>query len=568
MRRLLPTILWLASCSLYTPDPGPTAGLLPEPLEAEAGRFRSLADAYIAAVHASSPVRATFDGVHDHDAELGRWSKADLEAQAASLREYLRRVSSIDRDALPDADRWDLLVLESHVRASLLELEKVRSWERNPNFYREIVSGGLYGLSSLSFDTPERRMALAAQRLLQVPEVLARARENLSGPPRIYTEIAIDEFTGTHSFVKTALPAAFAGVRDEGLRKRFDEAHKPALEAIGRFVDWMRKDLLPRSTGAFAIGADSYRAKLLFEEMVETPLDELLGKGYARLRETQEAMKRLAGEKPVRTLLKESSRDHPPADRLLDETRAMLEGLRRWAATVVDLPPGAPCLVQETPEFRRSLSFASMEIPGPFERIAREAYYSITLPDPSWTPERQEQHLAFFNRYSLPIISVHEAYPGHYTQFLAVQGCPSKVRKLFGSASFSEGWAHYCEELYAEQQGGPPELRLHQLALALLRLCRYVAGIEMHTRGMTMEQAVELFMNEGYVERAVAEREARRGTSDPTYLVYALGKMEILRLREDYLRRTGRTLKEFHNDFIRHGYPPIKVVRMILLGKE
>ncbi|HXX92378.1 MAG TPA: DUF885 domain-containing protein, partial [Planctomycetota bacterium] len=269
----------------------------------------------------------------------------------------------------------------------------------------------------------------------------------------------------------------------------------------------------------------------------------------------------------VRPMLKAAGRAHPPAGRLLEETRSMLSGLKRWAGTVVDLPPGADCKVQETPEFRRALSFASMEIPGPFEKVARDAYYSITLPDPAWPADRQEQHLSFFNRYSLPLISVHEAYPGHYTQFLAVQACRSSVRRAFGCGSFSEGWAHYCEQLYVDSQEKPdPELRVQQLHMALLRICRYLVGIQMHTRGMTYEQGVEFFVHEGYQERVNAEREARRGTADPTYLVYTLGKMEILRLRDEYCRATGRSLREFHNEFIRHGYPPIKVARMILLG--
>jgi uncharacterized protein (DUF885 family) len=568
VRRLVALPLLLAACTLYhRPDPGADAGGLPDPRAAEAHKARSLADAYIAWFHATHPTRATADGVHDYDAHLGRYSKADLEAQAAALRTYLGRAGALDRTLLDLADRVDLAILENHVRASLLDLERIRPWERNPNFYREIISSGLYLLSSRSFDTAERRMALAADRLGQVPAVLAWARENLAQPPRIYTEIALEEFAGTHRFLRTSLPQAFRDVKDEAVRKRFQEAHRPAVEAVERFVDWMRRDLLERSTGDFALGAENYRAKLRYEEMMETPLEELLESGYALLRSTQEEMKRVAGDRPVRALLRDTAREHPPASKLLDEARSMMEELKRWAATVVDVPADAACTLQETPEFRRSLSFASMEIPGPFETVAREAYYSITLPDPSWSPERQEQHLTFFNRYALPLISVHEAYPGHYTQFLAVRACPSKVRKVFGSASFSEGWAHYCEQLYAERADAPAALRLHQLSLALLRICRTLAGLEMHTKGMTVEQAEELFAREGYAEREVARREARRGASDPTYLVYTLGKMEILKLRDDYLRATGRSLREFHNEFIRHGYPPIPLVRRLLLGE-
>ncbi len=571
MKRLLVTAcLLLASCEIYyRPDPGPDPGALPDPRAAESAKLRSIADAYIAWTHAVNPTRATFDGNHDFDSRLGTYSRSQIEGQVDSLRQHLRRVTIVDRSALDDETYYDSLVLESHIRASLLDLERIRSWERNPNFYREIIAGGLYALSALAFDTPERRMALAADRLGDVPLVLAQAKENLAQPPRMYVQVALDEFGGTHGFLKNALPAAFAGVKDEAIRKRFADAQKSALDAVEQFIDWMRKDLSARAVDAFAIGAENYRAKLLYEEMVDTPLEELVRRGTELLQTTQAELKRLAGEKGVRAILKESSREHPTAEKLLDDTRAMLEGLKRWAATVVDVPADAACKVQETPEFRRSLSFASMEIPGPFEKVAKDAYYSITLPDPGWASEKKEQHLAFFNRYSLPLISVHEAYPGHYTQFLAVQNCSSKVRKVFGCASFSEGWAHYCEQLYVDTLENPdPHLRVQQLHLALLRICRYLVGIEMHAKGMTYEQGVEFFVNEGYQERANAEREARRGTLDPTYLVYTLGKMEILKLREEYRRVTGKSLREFHNEFIRHGYPPLKVVRMILLGKR
>ncbi len=563
-------IALLASCELYyRPDAGPGAGVMPDASAAESARFQSIADAYIAWTYAVSPTRATFAGVHDFDGRLGGFSRAQIEGEIDSLRLNLRRVSLIDRGALDDESYYDCLVLESHIRASLLDRERIRPWERNPNFYREVISGGLYALSALAFAPLDRRMALAADRLADVPLVLTQARENLAQPPRIYVEMALEEFAGTHRFIKTALPAAFASVTNEAVRKRFADAQKPALEAVERFIDWMRKDLSPRAVEAFAIGGEAYRGKLIYEEMVETPLDVLLARGYELLKQTQEELKHLAGDRSVRALIKEGAREHPPAGRLLDDTRAMLAGLKRWASTLVDIPADVECTVQETPEFRRSMSFASMEIPGPFEKVAKDARYSITLPDPAWSPEKQEQHLAFFNAYSLPLISVHEAYPGHYAQFLAVQDCRSKVRKAFGCASFSEGWAHYCEQLYLETMQNPdPRLRVQQLHMALLRICRYIAGIEMHTKGMTYEQAIELFVGEGFQERVNAEREARRGTMDPTYLVYTLGKMEILKLRDEYRQATGRSLREFHNDFIRHGYPPIKVARMILLGKR
>jgi uncharacterized protein (DUF885 family) len=562
-------VLLGASCSLYRPDGGPWAGAEPDPEAAESLRFQSIADAFIAWYHAVHPTRATTDGVHDHDGHLGQFTREHLESRQVVLRDYLRRLGQVEVVRLDDESYYDHAVLDSTLRAMLLDLETVRSWEKNPNFYREPIAGGLYSLATLSFDTPERRMAASAERLSEVPLVLAVARLNLSNPPRIYTEMAIEEFAGTHAFLKTDLPAAFKSVTDETVRKRFAEQQKPAMEAVEQFVDWMRKDLLPKSTGDFALGRAAYQAKLLHEEGVNTPVDELLAQGRVLLVRTQEQMKKLCGDRPVRAALRESSREHPPAERLLADARALMEELKGWASTLVDVPADAACAIQETPSFRRTTSFASMEIPGPFERVAKEAYYSITLPDPSWSPEKQEQHLSFFNRFTLPLISVHEAYPGHYTQFLAVQSCRSRVRKVFGSGAFSEGWAHYCEQLYVdERKDAPPELRLHQLSMTLLRICRFLAGIGLHTQGMTYEQAVELFVNEGYLERANAEREARRGTADPMFLVYTLGKHEILRLRDDYLARTGRPLRDFHNGLLKHGYPPLRVARMILLGER
>jgi uncharacterized protein (DUF885 family) len=557
----------LGSCSVYGPDGGPGAGDLPDGRIAESQKFRSIADAYLDWHYAVHPTSATRDGIHDYDGQLGRWTRDAIESQIQSLQRYQARFYALQGSALDRDTAYDLDILRLQVAAAELDLGTVRPWEKNPNFYRDIISEGLYSLATLSFDTPERRMALAAERLKRVPEVLAAGRENLKHPPRIFTEVAIDEFSGTHAFFKTSLVQAFGSVKDEAVRARFNDALKPALEAIEKFVDWMRKDLLPASTGSFALGPDIFRRKVALEEGIDVPVDELLRRGYELMRSTQEQLKALAGERPVKTLLKETSREHPAGERLIAETQSMLDRLKAWASDVTGVPSDAACRVQETPAFRRSLSFASMEVPGPFESVARDAYYSITLPDPSWSSDRQEAHLSFFNKYSLPLISVHEAFPGHYTQFLKLQYVTSKVRRAFGCASFSEGWAHYCEQLYADSNPDP-SLRLHQLQLALVRICRYVAGIEMHAKGMSLEQAVELFVNEGYMERVGAEREARRGTADPTYLVYTLGKHEILKLRDEYLERTGKPLKSFHDELLRTGYPPLPIARRILFKER
>jgi uncharacterized protein (DUF885 family) len=561
VRRLLVALLLGlgASCSFYGPGPEGDEGVLPELRGDEAASFRSLADAALAALWAAYPEQATFDGIHDNDAQLGDWSRGAVEGRIASFRRHLARVDALPLGTLPDDSYYDALLLASRLRAELLELEEIRGWQRDPGHYCDVISEGLYGLAALRFGSPERRRALAVSRLRDVPGLLASARANLAEPPKLFVEMAIDDFGGLLSFLKADLPRAFGGPPTD---PAFGDALKLAVANLELFVEWLRKDVLPKAAGSYALGADLYARKLLHQEMVDVPLDELLARGRELLRATRERLTEAAGGTAPEEALRQAAKDVPPADKLLEETRGLLGGLRRWASTVVDLPDAPDPTVQETPAFRRSTSFASMQLPGPFETEAREAYYSITLPEPAWAEERKAQHLAFFSRPSLALISVHEAWPGHYAQVLRSRDAGTRVRRALGSAAFSEGWAHYCEELYAEAE---PAVRLQQLQLALLRICRYVAAISIHAKGMTVEQAADFFVKEGLQTRAAAEREARRGAVDPLYLVYTLGKAEILQLRRDWRAKTGGSDRDFHNALLALGAPPLKLARLMLV---
>jgi uncharacterized protein (DUF885 family) len=239
---------------------------------------------------------------------------------------------------------------------------------------------------------------------------------------------------------------------------------------------------------------------------------------------------------------------------------------------IVTIPSPIPPIVEETPPFARSLTTASMDTPGAYETKATEAIFNVTLVDPRWPPEKAEQWLQSFNRPVLTAVAIHEAYPGHYVQFLWVKQAPSKTRKLIGCASNAEGWAHYTEQMMLDEGygNGDPRLRLGQVEDALLRNARFIAGIEMHTGKMTEEQARKFFVEEGYQLPPVAEEETKRGTSDPTYLVYTLGKLQILKLREDYRQRQGDqfTLQEFHNRFMQQGAVPLKIIRKAMLGDD
>ncbi len=213
-----------------------------------------------------------------------------------------------------------------------------------------------------------------------------------------------------------------------------------------------------------------------------------------------------------------------------------------------------------------------MDTPGPYEKVAKEAYFNVTPTEKDWTPSHVEDYLEMFNRGVVTSTSIHETYPGHYVQFLWVQSAPSKVRKLLGASSNSEGWAHYCEQMMIDEGygAGDLKLRLGQLQDALLRNARYIVGIEMHTGQMTFDQAVEFFVKEGMQTRSTAEIESKRGTSNPTYLYYTLGKLEILKLREDYKKMRGASysLREFHDTFLKQGFPPVRIVRREMLGND
>ncbi len=575
--RLAPALLLLGvlSCRI---EPDPDTWGLPERHRgrAENARFVNLVEGYLAWHWATNPTAATRAGIHDYDAALPDVTASAIQDQAADLRTWLGRFRGLQRDLLSDDAVQDLEIVDHQVRARLLHLEELRPWERMPQHYREVIAGGLHPLASLAFAPPGRRRDLAASRLARVPAVLEAAKANLKRPAAIHVELAVQEFGGLRAFLADELPKAFAGPADPPAEKRFAEGLAAALASIDSFAAWMKSDLQARADGAYAIGEDLLAKRLQLEEMVDTPIEALIAEGDRLLASTKAEIAKVAASidatKPVADVLREAAADHPPVDKLLEETRALLENLKRQSREkLCDVPADADCLVAETPSFRRTTSFASMEIPGPFEAVAREAYYRITLPDPSWDAAKSAQHLRFYNRPALTLISVHEAYPGHYTQFLAVRGVVSKVRRVFGCGSFSEGWAHYLEQVYVDELApGDAKLRLQQLNLALLRICRYLVALRMHARGMTLEQAVEFFERDGGLERVNAEREARRGTVDPTYLVYTLGKQQILALREEVRAAWGAgwSLKEFHNRLIGQGYPPIRIARRLLLGQR
>jgi uncharacterized protein (DUF885 family) len=535
-------------------------------------------DRYLDGLFHFAPARATEAGLHAYDAELPAYSRREVAAEIARAKRALAELAGIPKESLAHENRLDALLLENSIRAHLLDLENIRMWERDPDFYNGVISRALFLLVQRDFAPLDERLRSLIARERRVPEIFRSARANLANPPAIYTKIATLQVASEIRFLRDDLPRAITGARNAALKAEFAQVNQRAIEEYGKFLEYLKTDLASRSKGSFALGAENYRKKLLYEEMVDLPLDRLLEIGEKALRQTQDCFKATAAlidsEKPPAAVIAQLSQDHPDAERLLAETQAGLEDLRNFVTShrIVTIPSAENPRVVETPAFMRALTFASMDSPGAFEETSTEAFYNVTLPERDWSDTQREQHLRAFGRNGIRVTSIHEVFPGHYTQFLWVKRAPTKVRKLLGADTNAEGWAHYAEQMMLEEGygEGDPKLLLSQLHEALLRLCRYIVGLRMHTRGMTLEEGIAFFEREGWQERANAEREAMRGTSDPTYLVYTLGKLQLLKLREDYQKKVGDrfNLREFHDRFLSFGYPPIKLIREEMLGDD
>jgi uncharacterized protein (DUF885 family) len=524
------------------------------------------------------PASATQAGFHQYDALMPTGSRAEVEEQIAVTRKFIAEVEAFDPSGLSPSVAADRELALAQLHGQLLTLDNIRMWEKNPDGYTSYATSAIFTIMSRTFAPPAERLKSAIAREKLIPRMFQSARENLKNPPEIYTSVALEQLPGIESFFQHDVPAAFTKVKDAALLAEFKKSNQGVLDALKSYENFLKTDLLPRSKGDFRIGAENYRNKLLYDEMVDTPLDRLLAVGYDDLHRNQAELKRVAAQidpnRPVEAILQDLENDHPAADKLLGSFRDVLGGLRDFIETrhIVTIPSKVMPTVEETPPFMRALTSASMDTPGPYEKVAKEAFFNVTLPDPAWPAKEIDEYLQGFNRGTIISTAVHEAYPGHYIQFLWVPSATSKVRKLMGCGSNAEGWAHYTEQMMLDEGygNGDLKLRLGQLQDALLRDARYVVGIRMHTGDMTMEQAVEFFVQEGHQVRPTAEKEAKRGTSDPTYLVYTLGKLEILKLREDYKAMKGGkyTLQGFHDAFLRQGNPPVKIVRRALLGND
>jgi uncharacterized protein (DUF885 family) len=571
-----------------SPKPSPKASPKPSPALKPDAELDGVAEEYIRGYLAARPLQATALGFHEYDGRINEDTRLAIDAELARLRRFDDRLTKFDLGKLGARAAVDLRLLQAATKKELFFIQDLGIYERNPMTYARAIDVGVYAKRKYAPVEDRVRSIIVVEN--QAPNIMIAAKTNLAEAlPKPYVELAIQTARGASEFLKKDLVEALSDLKDEALRATFLQSNRRAATALTEYAAWLEKEKLPKATPEFAIGEEKYRRFLADTEMVDMAPAKLLELGQAELKKEQdifaEAAKKIDETRPAAVVFKQIQSDHPTAANLVPEVTKRLEAVKKFTAErkLVTISSEAKAQVKETPQDRRATSFASMDTPGPFEKRANESYFYVTPPENDWTELQKEQWLTSFNYFMSDLVSVHEVYPGHYVQFLHLRGSKAtKAEKIFGATSFVEGWAHYCEKMVVDEGfgGAAPgakasedeiqraaKYRMVQAQAAMVRLCRLCVSIQMHTQGMSVEEATKFFQDNCYYEENPARAEAMRGTFDIGYGNYSLGKLQILKLRDDYRAQEGDSfsLKKFHDELLNHGMLPIRLLREVML---
>jgi hypothetical protein len=567
-----------AACSRHEETPpaaaapaSPAAPAAPAPAaNADWERFR---EGFIDAFFAAHPVFAIRAGRHEYDGKLPDWSAAGIAAEVARLHQARDDALAFDA-GLTDAQRFERDYLVARIDRDLFWLETMGEPFRNPAFYFDWMLDDLDPSTYLSREYApfEQRMRGYLGYTRAIPRVAGEIRANLRTPlPLSYVERGISGFGGFADFYEKDVPALFADVTDATLRKDLTDANAAAAKAMHELATWLESQRAT-ATQDFAIGAENFALMLKMTEGVTTPLAELEAIGRADLERNQKALAEACaqfapGKSIVDCMAKQAA--NKPEGGPVQGAREQLAGLKQFLVDeqVVSIPGTEEALVAEAPPFNRA-NFAYIDIPGPYEKGLSAVYY-ISPPDPSWPAQMQHDYLP--GRADLMFTSVHEVWPGHFLNFLHANRVQSIVGRLFVGYAYAEGWAHYGEEMVWEMGiSNEPEIHIGQLSNALLRDARFLSAIGLHTAGMSVEESEKIFHEQAYQDVGNSKQQAARGTYDPAFLNYTMGKLMIKKLRADWTASRGgeKAWREFHDQFLSYGGPPIPLVRRAMLGND
>jgi uncharacterized protein (DUF885 family) len=544
--------------------------------------FSRIADDYLGGYLAFRPATGVALGLHQYDGKAGDFSGAAIGAELARLRSFDRQLAELDNTGLSPQNSRDFRLVRGSIHREIFGVEELGEFSRNPITYVGALDVTPY-LKRDFAPLPNRVRSLVAV-LNQAPAILAAARTNLAGSlPRPLVQAAIDRAGAAADFLDWDLVAAVKGVEDAPLLAAFTTADRTAIRELHAYADWLTTEKLRAAGDQYALGRESY-VRLLDCEMINVRPERLLALGLGEVTAKQKAFADAAqaidGARKPLEVFQAIRTEHPAATNLVADMTRSLDALRQFVVEhhLVTVPADARVLVTATPPWLRASTFALMNAPGPFETKAMQASYYLTPVDTNWPAAQQQAWLEAFNFYTANIEAIHEAYPGHYLQSRHLKASAATyAEKIFGSYSFTEGWAHYCEQMVIDEGfggGAAPgdavraaKFRLAQTHEALLRACRMCVSIRMHCEGLTVDEAAKFFEDQGYCDDGTAHDEAVRAIYDPEYLYYTLGKLEMLKLRDDYHQQEGANFspQKFHDELLRHGMPPIRLLREVML---
>lgn len=540
-------------------------------VEAGSQAWPSFVQSYLEQSFRANPAMAVSQGRHEYDGRLPDWSETGLINERTRLSSALAAATAFDPKNLSKDQRFERDYLIAQARGALFWLQTADSPHRNPAYY---LNNGLDPsvYATRPYATPEVRLRAYIAYLKAIPAAAAQIRANLKAPlPVSFIDYGKRAYGGFAEYYPKDGKAAFAAVRDAGLQRELGTASGSAARAMGGLAGWLETQRPTATSDGYVLGAAKFAQMLRDTEMVDTPLAELEAIGRADLKRNQDALIAACGQYAPGVTVPacvDKMNAKKPEGGPVAGARAQLGGLKQFliAKDLVTIPGPEEAKVEESPPYNRQNS-AYIDIPGPYEKGLPSVYY-ISPPDPSWTPAVQASYIP--GKSDLLFTSVHEVWPGHFLNFLHANRARSIFGKVFVGYAFAEGWAHYSEEMMwdAGLGDGDPEVHIGQLSNALLRDCRFLSAIGMHTGRMTMEQSRQMFLSQCFQDEGNARQQAARGTYDPAYLNYTLGKLMIRKLRNDWTAtRGGRARwKQFHDRFLSYGGPPIPLVRAQMLG--
>ena len=543
-------------------------------------KFQQLSEDFLKGYLAWRPELSVYLGFHDYDGKTSDLSKKSLDDELTRLKSFDQMLNKFDTASLSPRMYDDFRILQCGIKTEIFSFDDMESYIKNPMTYAGAIDLNIY--IKRNFAPLEDRLKSIISIEKKTPIIFAVAKSNLvDSLAKPYIEIAIQIAEGTADFLGNDLIIALKEVKNDSLMTAFKATNNKAISEIKSFAEYLKKEKMPKAKNNYALGREKYQKMLLYGEDISLTPEKILEIGLSELAREKDVFNSTAriinpNKKPI-DVYHDLQLEHPTSDSLIIDVKKNLETIRQFLIDkkIVTIPSEVRVKVEETPKYGRSTSTASMDSPGPFETKATESYCYITPVDPTWSPKQKEDWLSMFDYYTTDITTIHEVFPGHYTQFLHNNASSAtKIEKIFPSYAFVEGWAHYTEKMMIDEgygnMGNPikaAKYRLAQSGEALLRLCRLCVSIKMHCEGMSVDDATKFFMDNWYQGEKPSHQEAIRGTFDPGYLYYTLGKLQILKLREDYRKQEGDnySLQKFHNLVLDNGEPQIRILREMLL---